>query len=127
MEDYVHLLDGHPGLRTSTTRLLGGRAADDNVMFDHQHIETVDDAGNAVQADVYDTRTCSFGHTLDQACRAVGICEIGGEVLCAAPSCSAACAVCGAVCCARHRKTRDLGDGRTVTYCSRCSWRHWLF
>jgi len=130
VEDYVRLLDGHPGLRGTTVRLLGGRATDDNVLFGREHIETEDDAGNAVQVDAFDTRTCGFGHILSESCHAAGLCGICGELLCSTERptpCTSICGSCGIVCCTRHRRTRDLGDGEVITYCSRCSWRYWFW
>ena len=127
VEDYVGLLDRHPGLRSTTIRILGGRATDDGTLFAREHIETEDDAGNAIQVDVFDARVCGFGHALDQNCRATAICAICGELMCSAEGCTGLCSVCGSACCARHRRIRDLGDGEVRIYCSRCSWRYWFW
>jgi hypothetical protein len=132
VEDYVGLLDRHPGLRSTTIRVMGGRATDDGTLFAREHVETEDDAGNAVQVDAFDARTCSLGHMFDQTCLAVGVCELGGEVVCSHETCgggtAAVCQACGACCCPRHRKNYNLGDGRTVTYCINCGWKkYWFF
>ena len=125
MDDYLGLLNGHPGTRLTTTRLLGGRATDDGVIFTRERIQTEDDAGNAREVEVFDARMCGFGHIIDQDVRASGVCQICGELLCTTPGCASRCYLCGAACCAQHRVSPDLGNGATVTYCSRCRGRHW--
>lgn len=130
VQDYLDLLDQHPGLRNTTVRLLGGKAMDDNVIFTREHVETTDDAGNALQVEVFDARTCGFGHVLHEQCHAAGVCGVCGELLCSTERptpCASVCQSCGTVCCARHRNTYNLGDDKVVTYCSRCSWRFWFW
>ena len=130
IEDFVGLLDRHPGMRSTTLRILGGRATDDGTLFVREHIETTDDAGNARQVEVFAARTCGFGHVLDEHCHAAGICGVCGELLCSTEHptpCTSVCQSCGTACCARDRNTYNLGDGKIVTYCSRCSWRFWFW
>ena len=126
VDDYLELLEDHPGSRTTQIRILGSQASEDRVGFRHERIETEDDRGNARQVDVYEAKTCSFGHMLDQEVRVMSVCQIQGcgAVLCSAPGCSATCE-CGASCCPTHRKSWQVGPGRTVTYCSICKWRHY--
>lgn len=126
VEEYVDLLRRHAGMRATTLRLVGRRATEDGVLFERDHFETEDDDGNAFQADVYDTRICSFGHLLlDPQVRPLGFCQICDRCVCSSDGCAAWCCVCGAVCCSIHRATYRPHDDRTVTYCIRCRWRHW--
>jgi len=117
--DYLELLHEHPGTRVTTVRLLGRRTADDNVLFAREHLETEDDEGNAREIDVYDARTCSFGHLLDQDVRATALCQTCGEVMCSTEDCTGWCCVCGSACCANHR-IRCVVGGQKLTYCNRC-------
>ena len=103
LDDYLNMLDDHPGTRVSTTRLAGRRATTDNVLFTREHIETEDDGGGLRQIDVFDTRTCSFGHFLDQNVRATAICGFCHELMCSIDGCAGSCSECGMACCARHR------------------------
>ena len=130
INNYLQWLEDHGGTRITTTRVLGGRITDDNVIFTREHLETEDDRGNSVQLEAYEARQCSFGHLIDQDVRATSTCRICGAILCSTgagstEACSAQCFNCGLVCCARHRATYTLNDGHTITYCYRCSWKHW--
>lgn len=124
-EDYIDLLRGHPGVRVTTVRLLTGAASRDGLAFRREHIETEDDEGNVRQVDLVDSRTCDFGHWLDRDVRLTAVCGVCGALLCSSEGCTGRCCVCGIACCQRDRVTYELGDGKTVTYCARCRWRHW--
>ncbi len=129
VQDYVALLDRHPGTRVTTVRLLGGRSINDNVLFAKEVVQTVDDHGNAIQAEVFDARLCSSGHVLDQNVRATGLCAVCGALTCSAEGCSGQCSGpggCGKTCCAKHRYTYEIADGKSVTYCSRCRWQYFM-
>jgi len=123
--DYARLLERHGGTRVTTIRFLGRQATEDDVLFTRDHFETEDDLGNAIQVDAFTAPLCSFGHVLDQQVRPTARCELGGELMCSTEGCAAWCCVCGAACCAQHRSSYQLEGDRTVTYCSRCGWRHW--
>jgi len=125
MDGYLDLLHRHPGTRTTTVRLLGGRATEDDTLFLHEHIETEDDEGNLRLVDAYDTRLCGFNHLLDQQVRPTARCHICDTLMCSMEGCTGWCSVCGSACCARHRITHTLRDGTDITYCSRCHWIHW--
>lgn len=133
VQNYLDLLDGHPGLRTTNVRVLGDTVTQDNLLFEHEHIETEDDSGNARQVDVYGTRVCSFGHLLDQQTRPMARCQYCGRLTCSAGSgnsdpsgqrCSHNCTACGAACCSLHCTTYVVQD-KDVCYCHRCQWRYW--
>jgi len=122
-EDYLRLLDGHPGARITTVRLVGTRADADGRVFEHEHIETEDDDGNARQVDVYVGQMCSCGRVFDQDVRPAGVCHISGDLLCSpgpTGGCAAHCSICGRLCGPRHRTERVFEDGRTVVCCGRC-------
>lgn len=123
VDDYVQLLDRSGGTRITTVRLLGGRATDDNVISLREHIETEDQNGILRQVDVYVGQRCSCGRVIDQETHLAGSCRICGAILCS--GCLDCCCICGAACCPIHLKTYDLGNGKTTTFCIRCSWRHW--
>lgn len=125
VEDYTNLLEGHPGARVTTVRVLGGRATDDGVLFEREHLETEDDQGNARQVDVFGARLCHAGHLLDQTVRATAVCALCGDLMCSTEGCTGWCAFCGAACCAKDRVSYTLHNGNTITYCSQCRWRHW--
>ena len=125
-EDYLELLDRHPGARITTLRLLGNRTDDDNTIFLREQIQTLDDDGTARQVEVFVGQQCSCGRIIDQDQKAAGVCQICGSVICysAAGGCANWCSVCGISCCPRDRKTHSDGQ-KTVTYCLRCNWRHY--
>ena len=124
LQDFLDELNASGGSRVTTIRLLGERSAHRGVLFQREHLEFEDADGNARQADVYLGHYCTTGHLLDQQVRAVSLCALCGAIMCSTPGCAATCSVCGESCCPVHRSTYDLGNGKTVTYCSRCSWRH---
>jgi len=118
-----------PGLRSTTARILGGKASDDNVLFRRQRLETTDVDGNALQLDVFDARTCDFGHILSEQCTPVARCRCG-KLLCSTQGptpCCGVCSSCGSACCVLHRSTRTLEPGRQVVYCQKCAWHFWLW
>ena len=125
LKDCLDLLDAHPGLRSTTVRILGPQAAEQGVTFTHEHIETEDGMGNARQTDLYISYRCSHNHWIDQNVKILGTCFCGA-ILCSTPGCFAVCAACSACCCSRHRKSY-IDDGQVVTYCSRCHWRKFWF
>jgi hypothetical protein len=130
VEDYLELLNRHPGTRVTTVRTLGHRASDDGTVFVHEHIETADEQGNARQIDIFDGRTCSCGHVLDQQVRPTSVCAICSAILCSSgagspDACSKSCSMCNSPVCAADRTTFDLGKGQSITYCSRHRWRHY--
>jgi len=121
----LDLLDAHPGLRSTTIRILGPQATEQGVTFTHEHVETEDEKGNARQTDLYVAYRCSNNHWIDQNVKILGTCFCGA-ILCSTPGCFAVCAACSACCCSRHRKSH-IDDGQVVTYCSRCHWRKFWF
>lgn len=126
LRDSLDLLDAHPGLRSTTVRILGPQAAEQGVTFTHEHIETEDEKGNARQTDLYIAYRCSHNHWIDQNVKVLGTCFCGA-ILCSTPGCFAVCAACSACCCSRHRKSH-LDDGQVITYCTRCFWKkYWLW
>jgi len=125
LKECLAMLDAHPGLRTTTVRLLGPSAKEQGESFLHEHIETEDEKGNARQTDLYVAYRCSNNHWLDQTVAIKGTCWCGA-VLCSTPGCFALCQSCSAACCPRHRKTVLL-DGVTTTYCIRCFWKKYWF
>ena len=125
LRDCLALLDAHPGLRTTTVRLLGPQAFEQGASFTHEHVETEDEKGNARQTDIYVSHRCSNNHWLDQTVAIKGTCWCGA-VLCSTPGCFALCQSCSAACCPRHRKTVLL-DGVATTYCTRCFWKKYWF
>lgn len=127
LRDCLAMLDAHPGLRTTTLRLLGPQAAEQGASFLHEHVETEDEKGNARQTDIYVSHRCSNNHWLDQTVAVKGTCWCGA-VLCSTAGCFATCQNprCSAVCCPRHRKTVLL-DGVATTFCTRCYWKKYWF
>ena len=130
VEDYLELLNQRPGTRVTTVRTLGHRASDDGIAFVHEHSETADEQGTARQIDIYAGRMCTAGHVLDQQVRVTGLCAVCSAVLCSSEAggptaCSKSCCVCNSPVCSAHRSTFDMGKDRSVTYCSRCRWRHY--
>jgi len=125
LRDCLDMLDRHPGLRTTTIRLLGPHAADEGASFLHEHVETADEKGNARQTDLYITYRCTNNHWLDQNVRVLGTCFCGA-ILCSTPGCFAVCAACSSCCCSRHRKS-FIDDGQVVTYCTSCFWKKYWF
>jgi hypothetical protein len=125
LRDCLDMLDAHPGLRTTTIRLLGPHAADEGTSFLHEHVETEDKKGNARQTDLYITYRCSNNHWLDQNVRILGTCFCGA-ILCSTPGCFAVCNACSACCCSLHRKSY-IEDGHVVVCCSRCFWKKYWF
>jgi len=127
LRDCIDMLDAHPGLRTTTVRLLGPQAKDQGESFLHEHVETEDEKGNARQTDLYISYRCSNNHWLDQTVAVKGACWCGA-ILCSTPGCFAICQNprCSAVCCPTHRKTVIL-DGIATTFCTRCFWKKYLF
>jgi len=127
LKECLAMLDAHPGLRTTTLRVLGPQAAEQGASFLHEHIETEDAKGNARQTDIYVSHRCSNNHWLDQTVAVKGTCWCGA-VLCSTPGCFAICQnpSCSAACCPRHRKTVLL-DGVATTYCTRCFWKKYWF
>ena len=125
VEDYIQLLHRNHGARISTIRLVGDRVSDTNVTFQRERIQTEDDQGNALEVDVYVSQTCSCLRIIDKETQLTGTCHICGSPVCA--KCIETCSVsgCHAICCSRHRRTYQLNGDKTVTYCSRCAWRHW--
>jgi len=119
------MLDAHPGLRSTTARLLGPQAQEQGESFIHEHIETQDEKGSARQTDLYITFRCSNNHWLSQNVLVQGTCFCG-TVLCSTPGCFAVCAACSSACCPRHRKTVLL-DGVATTFCTRCYWKKYWF
>jgi len=127
-DEFLAPFQHQPGLRSTTTRILGGKATDDNVLFRRQRLEVTDPDGNALQLDAFDARTCGFGHVLSESCLPAGRCLSCGELVCSTQGpvpCCGVCSSCGAVCCVRDRRTRNLGQGRQVTYCKKCAWHFW--
>jgi hypothetical protein len=118
------MLDAHPGLRTTTLRLLGPPAAEEGASFVHEHVETEDEHGNARQTDLYIAYRCSNNHWIDQNVRILGTCFYGA-ILCSTPGCFAVCSACSVCCCSHHRKSY-IDDGQIV-YCSRCFWKKYWF
>jgi len=126
LRDCLDMLDAHPGLRSTTIRLLGPHAADEGASFLHEHVETEDEKGNARQTDLYITYRCSNNHWLDQNVRILGTCFCGA-ILCSTPGCFAGvCAFCSVCCCSHHRKSY-IEDGQVVVCCSRCFWKKYWF
>jgi hypothetical protein len=126
LKDCLAMLDAHPGLRTTTLRLLGPPAAEEGASFVHEHVETQDEKGNARQTDLYIAYRCSHNHWTDQNVRILGTCFCGA-ILCSTPGCFAVCAACSTCCCSQHRKSFCLGNGQVVTYCTRCFWKKYWF
>ena len=125
IDDYIRLIDDHQGARLSTIRLVGDQVSDTNVTFQRERIQTEDDQGNALEVDVYVSQTCSCLRIIDKETQLTGTCQICGNHVCA--KCIETCSVsgCHAIYCPQHRRTYQLNGDKTVTYCSRCSWRHW--
>jgi hypothetical protein len=108
------------GARRRTLRVLGGKLGQRGAPFHRESLVFEDDVEGPQTIDLVETRTCSFGHTVDDQVRVAGICEIGGEVLCSTEGCLRHCRHCGAVVCRRHSRT--YGE---LTYCTRCRWHHY--
>ena len=108
------------GSRQTVLRTLGGKLNKDGVSSRIEHLQFEDEREGPRTVDVVETGTCHFGHTIDDKVRVTGICEIGGEVLCAAEGCMRQCVHCGAVVCRLHSST--YGD---KTYCQRHKWIHY--
>jgi len=107
------------GSRQTILRVLGGKLDKNGSPFRKEHLQFEDEKEGPRVVDVVQTSTCSFGHTIDDKIRVAGICEIGGEVLCATEGCMRQC-VCGAVVCRRHSRT--FGE---KTYCRPHIWIHY--
>ena len=107
------------GSRQSTLRVLSGKVDRHGAPFRRESLQFEDEAEGLRTVDVVETRTCAFGHTIDDKTRVAGICQICGEVLCSSPGCMSQCVRCGAVVCRRHGRT--YGE---VTYCRSCRWVH---
>jgi len=126
-EDFLGVFPDGPAAGATTVRLIGG-PAEDGLSFRHEQREGIDREGAARQIDVYEARTCSCGHLIDQHNRVASTCQICQAVLCQIEGCgggtNASCAQCGAACCPRHRHTYEIDEDETVTYCERCSWWH---
>jgi hypothetical protein len=108
------------GSRRTIIKAVGGKLDKGDSAF-HQEIMQLDDERDGpTTIEVVQTRTCSFGHTVDDKVRVTGICEVGGEVLCAMKNCMLQCVHCGAVVCRVHSTT--YGD---KTYCQKHKWIHY--
>jgi hypothetical protein len=114
-KDELLRLPGRVG-RKRTIRILAGKLDKNGAPYLKEHIVLENDQEGLLTVEIVETRTCSFGHTIDDQTRVAGICEIGSEVLCSREGCMLKCVTCGAVVCCRHSKT--YGE---KTYCS----RHW--
>jgi len=108
------------GSRHSTIRTLGGKLKTNGNPFHKEHLQWDDERDGPRSADVVETGLCAFGHTVDDKNRVVGVCDIGGEVLCSVEGCKLQCVHCGAVVCHRHSST--YGD---KTYCQHHRWIHY--
>jgi len=109
------------GSRHSTLRVVGDKLDVTGAPFhkEKEHVQFEDEKEGPRVVEIVESGRCSFGHIIDDKVRVAGVCEIGGEILCAMPGCLLQCCYCGAVVCRRHART--AGE---KTYCTRCRWRH---
>jgi len=71
---------------------------------------------------------CDCGHVIggEKTNSIVAVCLVGGEYLCGAPGCAAACCFCHLPVCAAHRRPPPLFATEGEECCSRCQWKHFL-
>ena len=129
-QEFLDLLaQCNPRTRRTTLRLIEGKAQEDNAAFVQERLDFIDRDGTVRSVDLISSRTCSFGHCLDQQTRLVGVCEVCHAYTCSvgatsgAPgkatsptACSFSCVKCGCALCRRHVHISSDGE----TYCPRC-------
>jgi hypothetical protein len=124
-DDYLTILDAHPGVRITKVQILDRSSADRGILSRHEQVQSEDDRGNLIEIHAYHTPLCSFGHLLGRDVQPRGLCAVCGRLVCSTDGCAGACTVCGMACCVEHRTTHQLSEKAAVTYCSRCHWKHW--
>jgi len=133
-EDFLDELGrSNPRTRRTTVRRIEGRASQDGAPYVQEELNFVDPDLTVRSVNYIGTRTCDFGHLLDQQTRLVAVCERCGAYTCSAPGsapgstpvCSFTCLRCGAALCRRHVRVYEQNEA----YCSRCMplvWLRWL-
>jgi hypothetical protein len=125
-EEFLDLLArSNPRTRKTTTRIIEGRASEDNTAFVQEELNFVDPSMTVRSVNLIATRFCDSDHVLDQTTRLVARCRICNALTCSAPGCSFTCARCRAPVCAAHIRVYDEKEA----YCSRCmplAWLRWL-
>ena len=105
-----------PRTRRTVMRVVEGKVSQDNAAFIQEQLSMVESDLTVRQVDFISSRTCDFGHLLDQQTRLVAVCERCGRHTCSAPGCSFTCARCGKALCRRHAHVH----GPDEAYCSSC-------
>lgn len=122
-QGYLNVIQG-PGTRITTMRVLDRQSAQQGVLSLHERVEGQDAGGGLRQIDAYHATTCGFNHLLGRDVQPKSLCHICGSLMCSSPEgCHKQCEH-GPVC-MNHRFTYTLGDGKEITYCVRCRWKHW--
>jgi hypothetical protein len=124
-EDLLKLLAKcNPRTRRTVMRVIEGKVSQDHAAFIQEQLNFVEPDLTVRSVDFISSRTCDFGHMLDQQTRLVAVCERCGRHTCSAQGsgsgsssvCSFTCARCGKAlcrCCAHVHGTDEA-------YCLAC-------
>lgn len=125
-KEIMELLAKSSGVRHERfIRTIEGKASQDDVEPIVEHIQDVfnlvDENSTPRSIKLLGTRTCDFGHVLDQKVRSVSKCERCGLLTCSSKGCSFTCIRCGRALC-----RRDASIHKGQAYCSGwCSLTYW--
>jgi len=112
-----------PKTRTTSMRVIEGKADENRATYIHEHVDFVDSDMTVRSVDFTSSRTCSFGHLQDQKkVHLFSVCDECHSRTCTAEGCSFTCVRCGrAVCrnCASLHANKDA-------YCPKCKWYGYL-
>ena len=97
-------------------RVIEGKVSQDNAAFVQEQLNFVEPDLTVRSVDFVSSRTCDFGHLLDQQTRLVAVCERCGLHTCSAPGCGFTCTRCGIALCRRHASVYAEGEA----YCTTC-------
>jgi len=118
-KEITELVEKSSGVRHELfLRLIEGKVSQDNVGTIEDVFNLVDENLTPRSIKLLSTRTCDFGHLLDQKVRLVNKCERCGLLTCSSKGCSYTCQRCGRAFCRRHVSV--YSDGQA--YCSNCKW-----
>jgi len=115
-EEILELLkQSSPRTRRTVLRVLEGSAEVDNLAFVKETLDFIEPDQTVRSVEFTASRTCTFGHVLDNQNHVVAVAQCCGAVTCSAEGCSLNCYRCFKSLCNRH--AHRVG-GRT--YCRRC-------
>ncbi|MCJ7762724.1 hypothetical protein MUP38_04625, partial [Candidatus Bathyarchaeota archaeon] len=117
-KEFLDLLSkSNPRTRKTTLRLIENKVSEDDTVFAQEELNFVEADATVRSVSIIATKTCDYGHLLDQHTRLVAVCEVCGLHTCSTAGCSYTCARCGRAICRRHVAFIYSSD---EAYCSRC-------